>query len=194
MGRTRHGRQPPGSSGSDREGSVPTQKSLRRRAPLALAGVALAVTVAVVASIVLRPRQEGPLRYDGSAGIVTPQAPGQTFTWTMPLPPNPTRETIYLRSLEPVGSRGLTVLGVDVAYGCGIPSTAREYPIPGLVTRSVDGAVLPVTDDGCSLPSAVIGLRRVAGEGGIDGLRLRYQSRDTEYETVLAFQVVVSDP
>lgn len=185
-----------GSSGSEREESKSTQRALRRLAPLTLAGVVLAVTVAVAVSVALRPRQEGPIRYDGRAGVTTRAAPGQTLTWTMPLPPNPTRETIYLRSIEPAGTRGLNVLGVDVAYGCGIPVTAREYPIPSLVTRSVDGAMLPVTDDACRLPTAVIGLSRVAGagEGVIDGLRLRYESGGAEYETMLALGLVVSDP
>lgn len=162
---------------------------------LALAAVALATSLALVASA-SRPREDGPIRYDGTAGVTWTVPRAQTFTWTMLLPQNPTLSDIHLRSVEPVGTRGLEVLGALVAYGCGLPTTALGCPPSSMPTVLVERATLPARGDPCATPTAVIGLRRdgTATSGTVEGLRLRYESGGTTYETTLALKILVTDP
>jgi hypothetical protein len=49
-------------------------------------------------------------------------------------------------------------------------------------------AILPASGDPCDTPTAVIGLRRdqSATAGVVEGLRMRYESDGTAYETVLS--------
>lgn len=168
----------------------------RRLLAASLSVGALAAILAIVASAPMASRQDGPIRYDGSAGVTWAVARDQPFTWTMPLPPNPTSEDIYLRSIEPVGTKALELLGVLVAYGCGLPTTDFGFPPPGVTISPVDGAILPANGDPCDTPTAVIGLRRdqSATSGVIEGLRMRYESDGTAYETILALHLLAPDP
>ncbi len=171
--------------------------SLRHRyLAAALSVVGLAVIIAIAASTLTATRQDGPIRYDGSAGVTWAVARGEPFTWTMPLPPNPTPSDIYVQSVEPVGTVGLEVLGVLAAYGCGLPTTDLGFPPPGVSTSPLEGAILPASSDPCDTPTAVIGLRRdqSATIGVIEGLRMKYESGGTVYETILKLQLVAPDP
>lgn len=168
----------------------------KHAAALGLSLVTLAAILAVAASVVWGYRQDGPIRFDGAAGVKWSVARATAFSWTMPLPPNPTSDDITIEAIDPVGIEGLEVLGVAVAYGCGLPTTITGYPPDRVMTRTVEGAMLLADADPCDVPTAVIGLRRVTGaaSGAIDGLRLRYESSGTRYETVLALRLEVTEP
>lgn len=168
-------------------------------AALGLALVALTAVLGAMVSegVVWGYRQDGPIRYEGAAGVRAPVAAGTTFSWTMGLGQNPTSDDVAIEAIDPVGVTGLEVLGTGIAYGCGLPTVATGYPPAGMMVHRAEGTILPARYLACEeIPTAVIGLRRPTGAapGAIDGLRLRYVSGGIRYETVLAWRFETKEP
>lgn len=176
----------------------------RRRATLAvglgLAFLALAALAMATEGVIWGYRHDGPIRHEGQAGVRWRLPGGATsFTWTMPLPLNPTSDDFVLEAIDPVDITGFELLGVAVAYGCGLPTLDLGYPPARVVTQSVQRAVWPAAgpagNPACDdIPTAVLGLRlqKIAGSGAIHGLRVRYVYRGIRYETVLHLHLEIN--
>ena len=138
--------------------------------PLVAAAALLAVAViGVVAANALRgPRQDGPLKTTGSFNVSYSLGDDELFIWGMNLPwyGDSAVEDIRIESIEPVGTRGLEVLGLVLnnsvlqpdgtclSYG---DRPAASFPPPEVPTREVNGAVLsaanaPDSDRGLAAP------------------------------------------
>ena len=179
---------------------------MTRRVLLSAALGAIAVLV-VSAAIVLRgPRHDGPLTTNGSFNVSFPLADDEVFVWGTNLPwdGDPAVGDIRIDSIEPVGTRGIQVLGlvlnnsvlqpdgICLSYGNHV---AVSFPPPEVPTREVSGAVLSAAaGKACaSQPSVLIGVRRSANSptGRIDALRMLYHHRGTAYELVMPYALYV---
>jgi hypothetical protein len=172
-----------------------------------VAAVAVAVAVVATATAVSRPQQGGPLP-NPSSHVTTafPLADGQALTWGMDLPLNPTATDMQVKSIEPVGARGVDVLGIVLSDRrpegdgrCVSIGLVAGFPPSGTVTREVRGAVLPAADTGVPCPrtpTVLIGVRRSpdSAVGRIDALRMRYEHLGTTYEIVFPFSLDVERP
>jgi hypothetical protein len=171
--------------------------------------VLLASTAVVAANALRGPRQDGPVRTNSRVNIKFPLAYDQIFVWGMALPGNPTQTDALITSIEPVGTRGLEIVGVVVDFPVLRPDgiclmygdqTAPSFPPPGVATRAVNGTVL-VTDDRergtCgSHPEVLVGVRRLpdSSAGRIDALRVVYVHEGTTYELVMPYSFDVCRP
>jgi hypothetical protein len=165
--------------------------------------------IAVLAANGLRgSRQDGPVRTNSSVKIKFPLAYDEVFVWGMALPGNPTQTDVRITAIEPVGTRGLEILGVVVDFPVLRPDgiclmygdrTAPSFPPPGTPTREVNGTLLSNdTERGIcgSQPEVLVGLRRVPNSsvGRIDALRMRYIHEGTTYELVMPYSFDVCKP
>jgi hypothetical protein len=174
---------------------------------LAAAGllVAFAVTALVATNALRGPRQDGPLqnrsRFNASIGLVE----NQVLTWGIDLPGNPTDTDIKIRSIEPVGARGIEVLGVVLDYPrlrdgvCwSTGSHTDAFPPVGVSTREVKDAVLPAerTRTCGNHPEVLVGIRRPPGSasGRIDALRMVYEHQGSVYQFDIAYGLDIHPP
>jgi len=166
----------------------------------------LAVAAIAVLSIdVLRgPREDGPLKTNSSVRITYPLADDEVFVWGMNLPwvGDPAIGDIQIESIDPVGTRGLEVLGMVLnnsvlqadgtclSYG---DRTAPSFPPPGVTTRDVQGAVLSAADGRTcgNQPSVLVGIRRpsASSAGRIDALRMLYRHNGIRYELLMPYSL-----
>ncbi len=173
-----------------------------------LSAVLVAITVVVVAAaIVLRgPRHDGPLTTNSAVNISYPLADEEVFVWGMNLPwyGDPAVGDIRIDSIEPVGTRGIEVLGLVLnnsvlrpdgsclSYG---DRPAASFPPSEVPTREVSGAVLSDADGKrCSNdPSVLVGVRWLpnSSAGRIDALRMLYHHRGVAYELVMPYSLDV---
>jgi hypothetical protein len=176
---------------------------MTRRLRLGAALVGIAVVVA--AAMVLRgPRHDGPLKTNSSVTISYSLADDEVFVWGMNLPWYGDRAVgdIRIDSIEPVGTRGLEVLGLVLnnsvlqpdgtclSYG---DRPAASFPPPEVPTREVTGAVLSAADGKrCSNdPSVLVGVRWLpnSSAGRIDALRMLYRNEGVAYELVMPYSL-----
>jgi hypothetical protein len=170
-----------------------------------LSAVLGAIAVVVVAVIVLRgPRQDGPLTTNGSFEVSYPLADDEVFVWGMNLPwyGDPAVGEIRIDSIEPVGTRGLEVLGLVLnnsvlqpdgsCFSYGV-RPAASFPPPEVPTREVSGAVLSAADGKrCANDASVlVGVRWLpnSSAGRIDALRMLYHHRGVAYELVMPYSL-----
>ena len=172
-----------------------------------LAGAALlaVAVIGVVAANALRgPRQDGPLKTNGSFSVSYPLADDEVFIWGTDLPwyADPAVGDIRIDSIEPVGVRGLEVLGLVLnnsvrqsdgsclSYG---NRSAATFPPPEVPTRAVNGAVLSAAGGRtCSNdPSVLVGVRRPrdSSAGRIEALRMVYRHQGVTYELVMPYSL-----
>jgi len=175
---------------------------------LLLGGALVAVTVIVIVAVsALRgPRQDGPLKTNSSVTISYPLADNEVLIWGTNLPwyGDAAVGEIRIDSIEPVGARGLEVLGLVLnnsvlqpdgsclSYGV---RPAASFPPPEVPTRAVSGAVLSAADGKrCSNdPSVLVGVRWLpnSSAGRIDALRMLYHHRGTAYELVMPYGLYI---
>ena len=175
---------------------------------LLLGGAVVAGTFIVIVAVnALRgPRHDGPLTRNSTFNVSFPLAGDEVFVWGTNLPWNgdPAVGDIRIDSIEPVGTRGLEVLGlvlnnsvlqpdgICLSYGNRV---AVRFPPPEVPTREVSGAVLSAAaGKGCaSQPSVLVGVRRSVNSstGRIDALRMLYHHRGTAYELVMPYGLYI---
>jgi hypothetical protein len=158
--------------------------------------IALVAVVLAAASGYFGYRRGGPIGVSDAAGVIWRASPGESFTWAMPLPDNPTASKIEIVSIAPDGVKGLEVLGALASeQGCAIPSISLGYPPPDVSTRDPSGAVIGPLSKPCAVQT-IVGVRRASGDapGMIEGLRIRYRVDGIGYEDVLPWSLEVKDP
>ena len=174
--------------------------------PLVAAAALLAVAViGVVAANALRgPRQDGPLKTTGSFNVSYSLGDDELFIWGMNLPwyGDSAVGDIRIESIEPVGTRGLEVLGLVLnnsvlqpdgtclSYG---DRPAASFPPPEVPTREVSGAVLSAANGRTCTndPSVLVGVRRPrdSSAGRIEALRMVYRHHGVTYELVMPYSL-----
>jgi hypothetical protein len=139
----------------------------------------LAVAViAVVATISARgPRQDGPLKTNGSFNISYPLADDEVFVWGTNLPWN-----------------GDAVVGDIGSIRSSLSAlAAATFPPPEVPTRGVSGAVLSASAGRtCSNdPSVLVGVRWLPNNsaGRIDALRMLYRHQGIAYELDMPYSL-----
>ncbi len=174
-----------------------------------LAGAALlavAATVVVAANSLRGPRHDGPLKTNSIVGISYPLADDEVFIWGTNLPwyGDAAVGDIRIDSIEPVGIRGIEMLGlvlnnsvlqpdgICLSYGNRV---VAGFPPPDVPTRAVSGAVLSAAGGKtCSnLASVLVGVRWLpnSSAGRIDALRMLYRHQGTAYELVMPYSLDV---
>jgi len=109
---------------------------------------------------------------------------------------------IRIESVEPVGTRGLEVLGLVLnnsvlqpdgtclSYG---DRPAASFPPPEVPTREVNGAVLSAANGRTCTndPSVLVGVRRPrdSSAGRIEALRMVYRHHGVTYELVMPYSL-----
>ena len=164
---------------------------------IGIAVVVLVAAVVVAASATFGTRHGGPFDGYGKVGVAWPAAIGDSVTWAMPLPDNPTTTDILIDSITPAGVVGLEVLGVLVStQGCAaLPTISTTFPPSGVSATVPQGAVLAALSQPCAL-HALLGVRRLPGSatGRIEGLRIRYHVGGIAYEDTLPWTLEVREP
>jgi hypothetical protein len=177
---------------------------MNRRVLLGAVLAAIAVVV-VAAAIVLRgPRHDGPLTTTSAVNISYALADDEVFVWGTNLPwrGDAAVGDIRIDSIEPIGTRGLEVLGLVLnnsvlqpdgscfSYG---DRPAASFPPPDLPTREVSGALLSAADGKrCSNdPSVLVGVRWLpnSSAGRIEALRMLYHHQGIAYELVMPYSL-----
>lgn len=182
---------------------------MRHRVILGIILIALAATVMVAMSGRWDRHQTGPLdaaiQHTSHVTLRFPLADGEALTWGMDLPRNPTSTEVTLEAIEPVGARGVEVIGTAASYPvlrpngmCVSIGLVTGFPPAGVQTLEVRGAPWPaVASPRCGdQPIVVIGVRRAADSptGTIDALCLRYTADGTQYEILLPFSLELTRP
>jgi hypothetical protein len=161
---------------------------------IVIAGLLVLGGFGIALFLLLKPSTDGPIQAREEIEIEMPLPSGESGTWGMVLPTNPTSSPIVIESIEAVGPAGLTILGIvvndpDVDGGIG---TALGYPPEGATMRSPVGAVLPPAGSASPNVQVLVGVEREgSGEGRIDGLKVEYTLDGTRYEEVLPYSLVV---
>jgi hypothetical protein len=159
--------------------------------------LALAALVYGAASAQRTYRLDGPIQpVGGAAGVEAPLAPGKTGTWAMPLPFNETAADIQIESVDALNPRGLTILGINASYPG--PSDGivfvPGYPPDGVTSEPIENARMSVFGSERAILQLLIGVQRTGtAPGTIDGLRVRYVSGETRYETVFPWTLKATD-
>jgi hypothetical protein len=173
---------------------------------LLLGGALVAVTlIVIVAFNALRgPRQDGPLKTNSIFGVSYPLADDEVFIWGTNLPwyGDAAVGDIRIDSIEPVGTRGLEVLGLVLNNSVLQPDgsclsygnrPAASFPPPEVPTREVSGAVLSAADAKKCFndPSVLVGVRWLpnSSAGRIDALRMLYHHQGIAYELVMPYSL-----
>lgn len=171
--------------------------------------IALAATFVVAATSRWGRHQGGPLEtaVQRTSHITArfPLPDGEALTWGMDLPRNPTSTEVTLEAIEPVGARGVEIIGTAASYPvlrpngvCVSIGLVTGFPPAGVQTLEVRGAPWPAAGPPrCGdQPIVVIGVRRApaAPTGTIDALRLLYVADGTHYEVLLPFSLEVRQP
>jgi hypothetical protein len=164
----------------------------------------LTATAIVTANALRGPRQDGPLQTNSRVNIKFPLADDEVFVWGMDLPfyGDPSVGDIQIDSIEPVGTRGLEMLGlvlnnavlqadgVCLSYGT---RTVARFPPPEVPTREVRGALLSAAGGKvcANHPSVLVGVRRLPGssDGRVEAMRMLYRHRGTAYELVMPYSL-----
>ncbi len=140
------------------------------------------------------PSTDGPIQAREEIEIEMPLPSGESGTWGMVLPTNPTSSPIVIESIEAVDPVGLTIIGIvvndpDVDGGIG---TALGYPPDGATIRSPVGAVLQPAGSDSPNVQVLVGVEREGtGEGRIGALRVEYTLDGTRYEETLPYSLVL---
>jgi hypothetical protein len=161
--------------------------------------LAVGIAVAILAIGVLVSRGRGgvgkgsALNAGGEGGIFQPLLPGQPLSLGIVRATNVSHDPIQLVSARLLRvDPDVEVLGFGaVPYGPGIPITALEYPVAGVVTLQQLRPLQPAHNDD---PQAVVmfGLKvRPGGEGKAVGVAVRYRQRGQLKEQVFRQQVFV---
>lgn len=162
-----------------------------------LAVAALVAVLAAAASGYFAPRSGGPLGGWNGAGVTWRAAVGETVSWAMPLPDNPTTTDVLIDSVSPVGVDGFEVLGVLISTdGCeDMPTIAATFPPPGVSTVAPRGAILGALSKPCAL-HVLFGVRRsqASARGKIGGIQIQYHFGGVSYEDVLPWTLEVKEP
>jgi len=182
---------------------------MKRRVVLGVLALVFAASVVVAVNALRGPRKDGPLQSTNDRmNIKAPLAAEQILVWGKDLPWDPAVGDIRIESIEPVGTRGLEVLGLVLnnsvlqADGtCLAYAGARivsSFPPPEIPTREVEGAVLVAADGStCSNhPSVLVGVRRPpdSSAGRIDALRVLYVHEGSRYELVMPYSLDICPP
>lgn len=180
-----------------------------RRLILGVILIALAATFVVAASARWGRHQGGPLEARSHVTLRFPLPDGEALTWGMDLPRNPTSTEVTLEAIEPVGARGVEVIGTAASYPvlradgmCVSIGLVRGFPPAGVQTLEVRGAPVPAAGPpgpprcGDQPPAVLIGVRRApaAPTGTIDALRLLYVADGTHYEVLLPYSLELTRP
>jgi hypothetical protein len=182
---------------------------MKRRVLIVALVLVFTATLAVAVNALRGPRQDGPLKgTDSRMNIKAPLAAEQILVWGKDLPWDPAVGDIRIESIEPVGTRGLEVVGLVVnnsvlqadgtcvAYAGAV--IASSFPPPEIPTRDVEGAVLVAADGStCSNHTSVlVGVRRPtdSSAGRIDAIRVLYVHEGTRYELVMPYSLDVCPP
>jgi hypothetical protein len=164
---------------------------------IGLAVAALVAVLAAAASGYFGHRTGGPLGGWNGAGVTWRAAAGETVSWAMPLPNNPTTTDILIDSITAVGVDGFEMLGVLVSTdGCAdMPTIASTFPPPGVSTVAPQGAILVALSEPCAL-HVLFGVRRsqASAPGKIGGIRIQYHFGGASYEDVLHWTLEVREP
>ena len=177
---------------------------MTRRLLIGAALVAVAVIVVGTANALRGPRQDGPLKTNGSVNISYSLADDEVLVWgtTLPWNADPAVGDIEIDSIEPVGTRGLEVLGLVLNNSVRQPDgtclsygdrPAATFPPPEVPTRRVSGAVLSAAAGRtCSNdPSVLVGVRWLTNSsaGRIDALRMLYRHQGIAYELDMPYSL-----
>ena len=182
---------------------------MKRRVLISVFALVFAATVVVAVNALRGPRQDGPLQTTNSRfNVRAPLAPEQILVWGRDLPWDPAVGDIRIASIEPVGTRGLEVLGLVLnnsvlqADGTCLAYAGARYafsfPPPGIPTREVEGAVLEAAHGKTCIShtSVLVGVRRPpdSSAGRIDALRMLYVHEGSTYELVMLHSLDVCPP
>jgi len=165
-----------------------------------------AIAVLVVAAvIVLRgPRHDGPLATNGAFNVSYALADNEVFVWGTNLPwrGDAAVGDIRIDSIEPVGTRGLEVLGLVLNNSVVRPDGSclsygdrpvASFPPNDVPTREVSGAALSAADGKkCTNdPSVLVGVRWLPNSsvGRIDALRMLYHHQGIAYELIMPYSL-----
>ena len=170
-----------------------------------LSAVLGATAIVVAAAIVLRgPRHDGPLTTSGAFNISYALADDEVFVWGTNLPwyGDAAVGEIRIDSIEPIGTRGLEVLGLVLNNSVVRPDGSclsygdrpvASFPPGDVPTREVSGAVLSAADGKrCTNdPSVLVGVRWLPNSsvGRIDALRMLYHHQGIAYELVMPYSL-----
>jgi hypothetical protein len=164
----------------------------------------LTATAVVTANALRGPRQDGPLKTNSIFGVSYPLADDEVFIWGTNLPcyGDAAIGDIRIDSIEPVGTRGIEVLGlvlnnsvlqpdgICLSYGNRV---AASFPPPDVPTRAVSGAVLSAAGGKTcgNLASVLVGVRWLpnSSAGRIDALRMLYRHESVAYELVMPYSL-----
>ena len=177
---------------------------MTRRVLVSAVVVAAVVVVLAAANALRGPRQDGPLKTNGSFNVSFPLADDEVIVWGTNLPWNGDAAVgdVQIDSIEPVGTRGIEVLGlvlnnsvlqpdgICLSYGNRV---AASFPPPDVPTRAVSGAVLSAADGKRCIndPSVLVGVRWLpnSSAGRIDALRMLYHHHGIAYELVMPYSL-----
>ena len=169
--------------------------SAGRRSLVAVGVPALVVTLGVGGVLVGAPRVGGPLEAASAVAVEFPLREGQTGTWGVVLPSNPTVSRITIEAIEAMDGHGLEVVAIllnDPERDGGIGSL-DAFPPPGIHARAADGARLPPVGSASPYLQVLVGVRLTgSGDGTIAALRMRYRHDGTTYETELPYTLRVT--
>lgn len=107
---------------------------MKRRVVLGVLALVFAASVVVAVNALRGPRKDGPLQSTNDRmNIKAPLATEQILVWGKDLPWDPAVGDIRIESIEPVGTRGLEVLGL-VLNNSVLQAEAHAWPMPARVS------------------------------------------------------------
>ena len=159
-------------------------------------GVGGFVVLAAAISLNLQAyRTNGPWQTNSETQVEFPANDGQTVTWGMPLPRNPTISPITILSVDPVNVSGLDVVGVglskiDPLTGNGSIVNEPNWPPANTNVEQPGALTLPVVGSGGYDLQVLFGVRRTTNAPGtIGGIRIRYRIGSDNYECVFPWRL-----
>jgi hypothetical protein len=158
---------------------------------IGLVSVAAILGLGVAAITIPSVRHDGPLQPNATTNLEFSLAPGQTASWGVDVPTNPTASEIVFRSAELVEPAGFSILGVAMNRpNTGSIVSVYGYPPAGFPVVPVEGSTLPA---GGSV-MVVVGVQLADGvtEGTIRGVRVRYATGGQEYEVMLEYRLRIT--
>jgi hypothetical protein len=146
-------------------------------------------------------RTDGPWQTGSQTQVEFPSDDGQTVTWGMPLPRNPTITPITVISVDPVNVTGLVVVGdgiskIDQVTGSGSIVNGPVWPPAGTTVEQPGAVILPVVGSGGYDLQVLFGVRRqtASAAGTIGGIRVRYRIGSDTYEVVFPWGLKLDPP
>ena len=165
-----------------------------RQVWVAIAGLLVLGVFGVASLAFVSWSSDGPLEAMDRISIEQPLPSGETGTWGMVLPMNPTQSPITIESIDAVNPQGIEVIGIvvndpDVDGGVG---TALGFPPAGTTVRPAAGAVLQPAGSASPNLQVLVGVRHDGiDRGTIEALRIAYTLDGNRYEEVLPYSLVV---